>query len=359
MAATSTRNPAATQKASPAAGGSPAALTPIWIRLPRVGETDLRDDESLDGEATARSFSQSRHDSTAESPKTADGRRDASGSRKSKAAPREAVEEDDLLEEAPAYLREVADRQRSAAFAKDDEEALDVDAAPAHANRSKHRGSRPEVRPSANFFTHVFKAPYNVLAGVALVGVFVGLYACFKPGTGSTDAVPDLDAGPSLTLDMGELSSPPEPYVGVPTAVDPSTLYPETSFPADGGFRPAEEFPPVAGVASATYGSSPYDQSPYGQAPTMPADPTMAPAIGSASSGTAAINASAKVSVDADPSLAGLPVQTYPETNPATYRYPADANFDLSSGVDRTAEGATAAPRAASLGDTLEKTPVR
>lgn len=354
MAATTTRNPAATQKASPATGGSAAALTPIWIRLPRIGETDLRDDDSLDGETTARSFSQTRHDSTAGSPKTADSRRDASGSRKSKAGPRAAVDEDDLLDEAPAYLREVADRQRSAAFAADEEEALDDDAAPIHSARPKRRGTRTEVRPSANFFSHVFKAPYNVLAGIALVGVFVGLYACFKPGTGSTDVVPDLDAAPSLTLDMGELSSPPEPYVGAPTAVDPSTLYPETSLPADGGFRPAEEFPPVAGVASADYGSSP-----YGQPPTMPADPTTAPAIGAASSGTAAISASAKVSVDADPSLAGLPTETYPETDPATYRYPADANFDLSSGVDRTAEGATAAPRAASLGDTLEKTPVR
>lgn len=340
MAATSTRNSAATPKAAPAAVGSSAGLTPIWIRLPRVGESDLADDESFDGEATARSFSQGRHD------------RGASDSRTSKTAVREAVEEDELLEDAPAYLREVADRQRS--FASDGEEALDDDGADVHPSRSKRRGTRPEVRPSASFFTHVFKAPYNVLAGIALVGVFVGLYACFKPGTDSTDAVSDLEPAPSLTFDMGEASLPPEPYVAASTAVDPSTLYPEPPLPGDGGFRPAEEFSPVAGVASVDYGPSS-----YGSAPTAPVDPTAAPAIGSASPGTPAINASSPVSVGVDPSLAGLPVETYPETDPAKYRYPANANFDLSSGVERTAEGASVAPRAASLGDTLEKTPVR
>jgi hypothetical protein len=339
-------------------------LTPIWIRLPRVGEIDP-DDESLDSEATARSFSQGGRYTDSESSRSADGRRDrgASDSRKSKTAALEAVEEDELLEDAPAYLREVADRQRSAAFASDDEEASDDAAADsagrsgsgrAGSGRAERRGTRPEVRPSASFFTHVFKAPYNVLAGFALVGVFVGLYACFQPGTESTDAVPDLDAGPSLTLDMGELSSTPDPYVAAPTAVDPSTLYPQPSLPSDGGFRPAEEFPPVAGVASASYGASP-----YGQTPATPVDPATAPAFGSAPVGAAAINASASDSVGVEPSLAGLPVETYPETDPAKYRYPADANFDLSSGVERTAEGATVAPRAASLGDTLEKTPVR
>lgn len=349
MAATSTRNSAATKKAASPAGGSSAALTPIWIRLPRVGEPELADDESLDGEATARSFSQTRQDAATESPKGSDGSRDrsAAGSRASKAAVVEAIDEDELPEEAPAYLREVADRQRSASFAPEPDS--EDDSIPQGSGRARRRSARSGPGPSGGFFSHVLKAPYNVLAGVALVVAFVGLYACFKPGTDAQDMDPGIEPGPSLSLDMGELSSPTEPYVSAPTAVDPSTLYPEPSLPADGGFRPADEFPPVTGVASAEYGPT----------ASIPQDPTTSPALGAASTGTAAMHASSSVSAALDPSLAGLPVETYPETNPATYRYPADANFEIPSGVERTAEGANLAPRAASLGDTLEKTPVR
>lgn len=348
MAATSTRSQHATKKAANAAGGTAAGLTPIWIRLPRMGDAQLRDDESLDGEATARSFSESRPDPASASARTeARPERGVAGSRKASVAPPEDLEEDDLLEEAPAYLREVADRRRSATTAA---ETDDDDFALSDSPRTKRSGTKAEVRPSANFFTHVFKAPYNVLAGVALVGVFVALYACFKPGTEPTE-VPVLDPGPSLTLDLGEPSSPSEAYVGGPTAVDPSTLYPETYAPAQTELGSAAEFQPVPGIASANYAATP---------PTSAStDPTASTALDASFPGTAAINASAKVSVDSDPSLAGLPVETYPDTDPANYRYPADANFDVPSGVERTAEGASVAPRAASLGDTLEKTPVR
>lgn len=349
MAATSTRNPAATKKAASPAGGSAAALTPIWIRLPRVGEPDVANDESLDGEATARSFSQARHDSATESARTPEGRRDrsAAGSRTAREPAVEAIDEDELPEEAPAYLRDVADRQRSASLASEAES--NEEAIPERTGRARRRSSRSEGNASGGFFSHVLKAPYNVLAGIALVAVFVALYACFKPGTDAKDVIPGIEPGPSLSLDLGELSPPTEPYVSAPVAVDPSTLYPEPSLPADGGFRPADEFPPVIGVASAEYGAP----------ASIPADPAVSPALGAASGGTAAMHASSKVTATVDPSLAGLPVESYPDTNPATYRYPADANFEVPSGVERTAEGATLAPRAASLGDTLEKTPVR
>ena len=93
--------------------------------------------------------------------------------------------------------------------------------------------------------------------------------------------------------------------------------------------------------------------------------PPVAPGVGHSAS-MPPIDASAHVSATnvstgpvVDPALQGLPLDAYPETDPATYRYPADANFDAAPSVERTAEGDSQAPRAASLGDSLEKTPVR
>lgn len=354
MAATSNRNPSATKQASPATGGTAAGLTPIWIRLPRIGDADLAGDEPFDDDETARSSSRNRSAGPPESSRATDSGRERGRAR---SASPDLAEDDEALEEAPAYLREIAERQRAAAL--ESREEIDEDAPAPRPAQGKRRSSKPETKSSGGFVTHLFRAPYNVLAGVALVAAFVGLYVCFQPGSASTDALPELDAGPSLTLDMGQVDSPPEPYVSAPEAVDPATLYPEPSLPSDGGFRPAEAGPSISGIASADYGAG------TATAAVTPDFATTSPPIGGAPSfdggvaGTPAINASSSVSATVDPAVAGLPLETYPETDPATYRYPADANFDLPTGAERTAEGVSAAPRAASLGDTLEKTPVR
>ncbi|HEV7281350.1 MAG TPA: hypothetical protein VGN57_14210 [Pirellulaceae bacterium] len=351
MAATSNRNTSATKQAAPATGGTSAGLTPIWIRLPRIGDADLAGDESLDGDETARSSAQNRSAGPADASRAAGSRRDhvASSAASARTAAPEPFEEDEALEEAPAYLRELAERQRAAAFASDKATEEEAPAPRSSRSQGKRRSAKPETKPSGSFVTHLFRAPYNVLAGVAIVAASVGLYVCFKPDTASTDAILDIEAGPSLTLDMGQLSSPPEPYASAPEAVDPATLYPGMSLPSDGGFRPADPGPSISGIASADYGTATTTSPPFGAA--VPP--------GAATSGTPAINASSSVSATVDPALSGLPVETYPETDPATYRYPADAAFDVPSDTERVAEGVSAAPRAASLGDTLEKTPVR